>query len=128
MELSLFLAKLIGTYGALMGVLWGVGGRSFRGNVERALGEPGFLVLSGFVSVVAGLAIVLGHPVWEPSWRVVITLVGCLATAKGVVMLVCPAHLARVSGIFLAPRGAWLYPLIVTPLGGWLAWIGFSGG
>lgn len=128
METSLFLAKLIGLYGVLMSLLWVLGGAGFQTRMEECLRDSGFLVVSGFLAVMAGLALVVGHNVWEANWRVVITLVGYLSLLKGVTLLVWPDLLVNSSRFFLEARGKIFYAVVAAPLSGWLAWIGFSGG
>ena len=69
-----------------------------------------------------------GHHVWEANWRIAITIVGYLALLKGLVLLARPDHLVKTSRFFFEMKGRLLYLLVVAPLAGWLAWIGFSGG
>ena len=128
METSLFLAKLIGLYGVLMSLLWVVSGEGFRKRMEECLHDSGFLVVTGFLGVIAGLAMVAGHNVWEMNWRVVITLTGYISLLKGITLLVRPEFLAKRTRFFLEAKGKVLYGAVVAPLAGWLAWIGFSGG
>lgn len=127
METSLFLAKLIGLYAVIMGLLWLVSGSSIRKNIEACMEQPLFLVLSGFLALIAGLAIAIGHNVWVADWRLAITLIGYLSLLKGVVLLGWPKSLMMVSRPFLHAKGAVIYIVIIIPLGAWLAWIGFAG-
>ena len=53
MDLSLYLAKLIGLYGVIMSLLWFVSGTGFRKRMEECLENSGFLVVSGFLSLTA---------------------------------------------------------------------------
>ncbi len=128
METSLFLAKLIGLYGLVVCVLWLVRGKEFNRQIEESVGQPTFLILSGFLALIAGLAIVIGHNVWEANWRVAITIVGYLSLSKGIVMLGFPGHMTRVSRFFLEKKSSIVYGCVMIPLAAWLAWIGFTGG
>ena len=82
METSLFLAKFFGLYLLVAGLLWLIRGKSFDRMVEGFLDDPGFVALSGFIALIMGLAIITAHNVWEPNWRVVITIFGYLAAQE----------------------------------------------
>ena len=126
MDTSIFLAKLIGLYAVIMALLWAAGGSSLHKRVEGCINDSGFLVLSGFFSVIVGLAILVGHHVWEANWRVAITILGYLALLKGIILLGWPSHLVKTSQLFFTAKGSLLYLIVVAPLGGWLAWLGFT--
>jgi hypothetical protein len=93
MEASIFLAQLVGLTMLIISVIV-----FFQPTlVERIIKDlhfsPMTLLLSGFMSLVIGLAIVLTHNIWEFNWRGLITLFGWIAIIKGVGLLAWPDSL-----------------------------------
>jgi hypothetical protein len=93
MELSIFLAKLIGiSYGlvALVGifrpqVLW---------KAVRDFDHESFSALSvGIITLMAGLAVVLAHNIWNGTWVTWITFFGWAGFVKGVMYVAMPASM-----------------------------------
>lgn len=93
MELSYFLAQMFGlTYIIFAGALF------LRPTLVtvaiRDLRPFSFVMLmAGFIGIVAGLAIVLSHNIWELSWRGLITLFGWVALIKGITYVAFPDFL-----------------------------------
>ena len=128
MDTSLFLAKLLGLYMMVASLLWLVRGQAFDRMVEASMDDPGIRALSGFLSLIIGLAMVTSHSIWEPSWRAVITVFGYLALLKGVWLLGWPEVAMSVTRVMV--RNPWRLVLVAVwlLLGTWLAWVGFTGG
>ncbi len=53
------------------------------------------MFLWGMVSLVIGIAMVLVHNVWEPDWRIIITLLGWLTLVKGLDTLFLPERMRK---------------------------------
>ncbi len=128
MDTSLFLAKLLGLYMIVASLLWLVRGRSFDRMVEAVLDDPGIRALSGFLSLIIGLAIVTSHSIWEPSWRVVITICGYLALVKGIWLLGWPEAAMSVTRVMVRNPIRMVLVTVSLLLGMWLAWMGFTAG
>jgi hypothetical protein len=96
MPTSVFLAKLLGPFFAVVGISVLVNAAAFRGIVKEFLNSPGLIFLTGLVTLPAGLAIVLTHNVWVANWPVLITIVGWLGVISGVARVFAPA---RITGI-----------------------------
>ncbi len=95
MELSYFLAQLIGLTVIIFASV-ALLQPTFIAAAIRDIRPFSFsLLVAGLIGIVAGLAIVLTHNVWEASWRVVITLMGWAALVKGIAYLVFPESLMR---------------------------------
>lgn len=56
------------------------------------------IFLSGILLLVAGLAIVRVHNVWEAGWRGLVTLLGWLAVIGGITRILYPRQLAAMAG------------------------------
>lgn len=87
MNNSLFLAKLIGPFFAVVGIAVLLNAATFRGIAKEAMKSPAFVFLSGLLTLPVGLAIVLTHNVWVANWPVLITIIGWLAIITGVIRI-----------------------------------------
>ena len=84
MDISHFLAKVVGLYLFLAGILCAVKYNSLRQVVNEYFDSPALVMLGGAVNIVFGLLIVVSHSVWEINWKIVITLMGYLMLTKGI--------------------------------------------
>ncbi len=51
--------------------------------------------LAGFLALAAGVAILTFHFIWRADWTVLVTILGCLATAKGAALVIAPDWFLR---------------------------------
>ncbi len=128
MELSLFLAKFFGLYLLVLSALCALRRKAFEGIVEDFFAQRALVFLSGLISLAAGIAIVISHSVWEPGWRLAITLIGYLSVAKGIARIAFPDQIRRVARQAISGPGKWIWFAMAFAFGGWLAWMGFAGG
>jgi hypothetical protein len=127
MEVSVFLAKLIGLYLLAMGGLWIARGHVILLWVEEFDANRAAVFLGGLIALVAGLAMVIGHSVWEFGWRGLITLIGYASLIKGASLIAFPDW-QRGSVEWMRNKvigRIWLLAVLV--LGGYLTWRGFAG-
>ena len=101
MPTSIFLAKLIGPVAIAIGIGVIVSRDTYRKLMEEFLTSHALIFLSGILAMTAGVAIVINHNVWAPDWRVIITLLGWLATLGGVMRIVFPQRVEQVGHWFL---------------------------
>jgi hypothetical protein len=94
MSASVFLAQLIGPVALAMGLAVLLDRRRFRALAEEFLTSPALMFLSGVLTLPMGLAIVLTHNVWTADWRVLITLLGWIAIAAGIIRIFWPSDAA----------------------------------
>ena len=57
--------------------------------------------VTGLITFVAGLAIVLFHNIWVLDWRVIITVFGWIALIKGAWLVILPGTLVKVAEAYL---------------------------
>jgi len=117
--LTLFLAKLIGATLIVFAGVIALRGRIILEIARRMIDDPGVLMLSGALRIIAGLAIVLGHDVWSGGFLpVAVTLFGWVLFFAGLpLLLATPAQLGRmVDGMKLEKR-----------LGAYVAGVGLVG-
>jgi uncharacterized membrane protein len=127
MDLSHFLAKFLGSYMLIMAAIWLIRKDQFGITVRNIMGSDNTYSMTAIIQIIFGLLIVISHSVWTMDWRVLITLIGYLALAVGVVRLAFPEE---TKSYFLdaAERGYWIMMGILVVLGGTLAYNGFIGG
>jgi hypothetical protein len=92
--LTIYLARLIGLSAVLLAAAILVPGNSL---IMATVAEGPVMLVYAIISLAAGLAIILGHNVWSGgTLPVIVTLVGWLIFAKGLVLLlVTPEILAQ---------------------------------
>lgn len=124
MDTSFFLAKLIGFYFLIYGLL-SLWGRKHTVSLAKEIGaSKGLLAISGEISLLFGLVIVIDHTIWETSWRGLITLLGYLMILKGILRFAFPTYVKKC----ISKATAWmpLISLILIVLGAYLTYCGFS--
>ena len=126
MERSLFLARIIGP--TLVAVALGmlINLDMYETMIAEGL-HPGILFyLSGFLSLLAGLAIVNLHNTWQLDWRVIITVLGWLMTIGGIMRIVLPrVALAVGSTIYSGRTSTIVVALLTGTLGTFLSFKGY---
>jgi len=81
--------------------------------------------VTGFITVIIGLLIVIYHNRWTKSWVVLITILGWLATVKGVLLIAFPQFVHTLSERMLTDSGANIFPYAALCLGLLFAYFGF---
>jgi hypothetical protein len=125
MKTSRYIARVFGLVGVLFVLIVLVSGGTMLDRLVGIMSDPGFLVQAGFMNLIIGVAIVVGHNVWDGSWRVVITVVGYLALLKGVVLLAWPNVLVEMTQGMLESGMMPFHMLFSAAFYGWLTWLGF---
>jgi uncharacterized membrane protein len=87
---SIFLARLIGPVALAVGIGLFLNAVGFRTMADEVMRSRALVFISGVLSMVAGLAIVLTHNVWTANWPVLITLIGWLALLTGLARILVP--------------------------------------
>ena len=90
METSIFLAKVIGLFGAIstLAIIF-----CYKIHLEmegNAAKSPSMIYLSGYLFLILGILITVSHQVWTPDWRIIITILGWLILLKGVMRILFP--------------------------------------
>ncbi len=124
-RLTVFLARFIGTFTVLLVVALLVRGSAM---IEAAVADAPVMLVYAIISLAGGLAMVLGHNVWSGgALPVVVTLVGWLILAKGLLLLLVTTEAMR--QLFDHMQYGEHYYLYLTPslvIGLYLAWAGFT--
>ena len=87
-NLTIYLARLIGLLALILDGAFLVSGNAM---IKAAVAEDSVMLIYAIQSLAIGLAIILGHNVWfGGALPVVVTLVGWLIFAKGLLLLLVP--------------------------------------
>src|SRR5215510_11780095 len=127
---STVIARLMGPVLLFMGIgaVIGLLGKFPEGyvGVLRDMNNQSATVILGMFALLAGLAIVNVHNLWVSDWRVIITILGWLAIARGALSLLFPNKMYGIGEAILASRsGPMIGAVIVVVLGGILSWMGY---
>lgn len=89
MDVSLFLAKFWGWYLIIFFVILTFNPARIK-QIFEDLKDEKFLILSSLLATVIGLLNVLFHNLWEPSWLLIITLIGWASLFIGMALFIIP--------------------------------------
>ena len=90
MDLSVYLAKVIGLYFFVVSFGLLINGKNLKPILIDFLKSPPLVFLSGFLALIIGLLLITSHNIWVMGWPVLITIIGWLSLIKGVVRVICP--------------------------------------
>ncbi|MFP4640295.1 MAG: hypothetical protein ACOC02_04830 [Guyparkeria sp.] len=82
--------------------------------------------LSGFLALVFGMLIIHFHNRWQVDWSLLVTLVGWLALAKGLLLITVPRQVIALSRRLYRGSVVTVYPWAIALLGLLFAYIGFG--
>ena len=57
------------------------------------------MTLLGVIAVIAGVALIMFYNMWDTSWHSLVSLIGWIVLAKGIVILFAPKMLKKVSSL-----------------------------
>lgn len=127
MDLSIFLAKLFGLYFLIAGGIIMMRQKSYMHIMMDVLGNKGMLMIVAICQLLAGLALVISHPVFTPDWRGVITLIGVWIMVEAIFYLAVPyTKVMRVMRQFNTSTWYTSGGLLAVVLGAYLAGKGFG--
>lgn len=90
METSILIAKLFGTAYCIVGIALLFNSDFYRNIFEDFWKNHVLYYITGILTLIAGLAIIVNHNIWIANWTVIITILGWLAFAKWIGLLVFP--------------------------------------
>ncbi len=125
MGLSLFLAKLLGLYLLIVAGVWIARKEEVDKAIKEIFNSRGMLALTGWMSLIPGLAIAIGHPVWQLNWRGLITLLGYLMIVKGIMRIAFVEQVEKYT-LKILSKHYWVIIAVLVVLGAILTYSGFS--
>jgi len=123
--LTVFLARFIGLFTILVVALLLVRGSAIIG---ATVADAPVMLVYAIISLATGIAMILGHNVWSGgALPVVVTIVGWLILAKGMLLLLLePAALLRLFEGMHYGEHSYLFLAPAFVIGGYLTWAGFT--
>ena len=126
--LTIFLAKLLGLYCTIFALAMMTRKQNAVATVKAIVANPPVLFFAEAISLVCGLAMIIGHNIWSGgALPVVVTLVGWLMVIRGAGLLaLSPAGAAKLLEVLRYERLFYFYMGGTLVLGLYLTWAGFS--
>ena len=107
MSASTYLAQLIGPVILVAAIGLLLNREGYKALAQEVVRSPALLYLSGVLTMIAGVAIVLAHNVWVADWRVLITIFGWLAAIGGAARMALPGA-SKAVGERMLDKPAWM--------------------
>lgn len=127
MPQSTFLARLIGPVLMIIGLGLLINAPYYRVIASQVVQTPGLIFISGILTLLGGLAVVLAHNVWDGSWRVIVTVVGWVGIAGGVVRVLAPQQITSIgASVVVHPAFPVAGACLILVLGAVLAYFGYA--
>lgn len=104
MEITIFLAKVIGWYFVIMSLFVLFRQEATKSVVMDILAQRALMFFIAIVSLILGLMLVVGHNLWVMGWPVIITLVAWLVLISGILRLVAPELSIKIAQWWLINR------------------------
>jgi hypothetical protein len=119
---SRLIAGLIGPLLAALGCAMLVNREMFPVIIDQISHDYGLIVLTGMLSLLAGIAIVRVHNIWS-GWQIIVTLFGWLAIGGGLGRMWVPQMAGPIANTFTASPAMLIVPAVVLlALGGFLSY------
>ena len=126
MQTSNFLARLLGPILLVLGFSLALNRKAYTEMSREFVASRSLVYLAGTAALTAGLAILLNHNVWTADWRLLITLMGWIATLGGISRLLLPDWVRRVGpGMLASERPIAITGLVWIVLGAILCWASY---
>lgn len=92
-DISIFLAKFWGWYLIIFFLILSFNPKRMV-QIIKDLEDQKFVILVSFLAIIVGLLSILIHNVWEPNWKILITLIGWIAIVIGLALFIFPKKTA----------------------------------
>lgn len=127
MEMSLFLGQLFGLYLIVMGLFMLLRRRKMHALTQDFVKSPALITFAGSIALLIGLWVLLIHPVFEWSWRGLITLLfGIVPILRGIFRIFFMRPEMKFVSKCYKGNGPVYMGIIAVLIGLYLAWHGFG--
>jgi len=89
MDNSMFLAKFWGWYLIIFFLILSLNPKRIR-QIFVDLRDEKFLIVTSFMAIIIGLLNIILHNIWEPNYKLVITLMGWMSLFIGLALFIFP--------------------------------------
>lgn len=118
-------AQILGPVYLSVGVGMLVSCDHYKKMYEEVMKSKTMMYFGGLVAMVVGVAILRVHSMWMSDWTVVVTLIGWLATLKGLFLLVIPEKFLSWNKWVLSSNGMMFAKVVALLLGLGLTYAGY---
>lgn len=126
MDLSIFLAKVLGLYLVIISITLFVHKKVIKTIMTNVKTSPSLLFLTGILSLLFGLFLVNLHDTWEMDWRIILNVLGWLFLINGIFRILLPQISIKILNFFSKHNNAYYLCAVVTLLiGVYLTFYGF---
>ncbi|NEV94971.1 hypothetical protein G3567_12570 [Psychroflexus sp. YR1-1] len=94
MDSSIFLAKFWGWYLIIFFFILSVNPKRIK-QIFNDLKDEKFLIIFSFMAIIVGLLNTLFHNIWEPSYKIIITLIGWTSLFLGLALFMFPEQTVK---------------------------------
>src|SRR5262245_7126662 len=109
MEYSPFLAKWLGFYLVIVGLATIWNRERMPMIIDDLIQSSPYTLLTGAISVLFGLFLILIHNVWVMNLSVLITIIGYLSLFRGLLHLFFPEVIPGIAKMLSTPRSIIIY-------------------
>ncbi len=121
MEISIFFARLWGSFFIIFGLLFIIT-RQLGKTIEMT-DDKSFVISTGYITLLMGLVTVILHNIWVADWRIVVTILGWSTLLKGISKVGFPEQIHKQAQRF--KKKQWISAVIIILLGIFLLWMSF---
>lgn len=125
METSIFVAQTLSLLYLSIGAGLLLNRNYYQSAFIELIENKGLMFLSGWMALMAGVALVNYHNVWSNDWRMIITVVGWIALAKGIILFAFPSAINAYKKLLLNTRFLDAITYLVIVLGMFFGYYGF---
>ncbi len=127
MDTSRFLARLVGPMFVVLGIGLLARPDTLHAMATEFLANRGLIFMSGLLTLLGGLAIVITHNVWS-GWPIIVTILGWLGVIGGVARMLFPDTVVAMGTSMMDSGSAVVVGGVVDlALGLWLSYVGYKG-
>jgi hypothetical protein len=124
MDNSIFLATFWGWYLIIFFLILTLNPKRIK-QIFNDLNDEKFLIVTSFIAIIVGLLNILFHNIWEPNWKLIITIIGWVSLFIGLALFIFPKRtvivlvfinvkLVQAIYIFLFLTGLFLLNIVYT--------------
>jgi hypothetical protein len=96
--------------------------------VEALVADPALRLFAAVISLILGLVLAVLHNRWRSPTEVVVTVIGWVLILRGASLLIAPPDmLTSLRPLIESPALPLISGGLMIAIGGWLAYVGFTG-
>lgn len=101
MDISKFLAKVIGIYLIIVSIAFFINMGNMINVLKDLINDVPLMFVTGFFTLILGILMVVSHNIWQLNWRVIITIISWLTFLKGASIILYPYIIDKITFLFI---------------------------